>query len=678
MTVRQLLGGRYQFIKTLGSDLEGNTCLVADTFLPEHPKCVVKRLSLPSKTPKAMRFILVLLKKKAEALKHVGSHDQIPKILAYFEENNNFYLVEQFVPGRPLSDVLKPRQRFSEAVVRQLLREILKILLVVHSWGVIHRCIKPSNIIQRQLDGKLVLTGFGIFKEISQTGRAAPITDRIGSHGSATSGSSRRHTHALRKDTSIYIPPDLAKGQRHFSSDLYAVGMIGIQALTGLSQEELSQLRRAQIQSESAIPESLSWHTYTQVSPELRAILDRMISFSPERRYKAATEVLEDLDHTEVLPPPSDEATPAPEPSRINPPVQSSEATPESSTKSLRRGRGRAVSIAAIALLALIVGAFFTRMPQRLWALHALQQGHQLESIGDRETAIAQYTRSITSFPTADAYLQRGMAYYEADEWRLAQEDLTRAIELNDGSNQAFYHRGNVRFGLGDYQGALEDYTEAIRLNPKAIKAYVNRGSVRAELGDDHGAIDDYTAAIRHEPNLAAAYLNRCLSRSNLGQHQEAIADCTQAIRIEPNSLEAYQNRGLVRRRLGDTTGAIEDFNIAINLDPDDADPYYNRGLARLEVGDEVGAIADYSQAIELDPSHALAYYDRGMIYQAQENWEDAIADLEKSAKLCLDAGRMGCYDDAQYQLRQIQSPTQPPMRPLSSTRRNEPTSLDR
>jgi serine/threonine-protein kinase len=118
----------------------------------------------------------------------------------------------------------------------------------------------------------------------------------------------------------------------------------------------------------------------------------------------------------------------------------------------------------------------------------------------------------------------------------------------------------------------------------------------------------------------------------------------------------AYQNRGLVRRRIGDTRGAIEDFNIAIRLDPLDADPYYNRGLARYELGDRMGAIADYTEAIQRNPDHVFAYYDRAGIYAADNNLAAALDDFQQAAKLCLDAGRTRCYEDAQYQIRQLQA----------------------
>jgi tetratricopeptide (TPR) repeat protein len=617
--VSQLLGGRYQFIKILGSDELEQTYLVGDTQFPGHPKRVAKHLQLPDKNPRTLKFVLILLKKKAEVLQKVGKHDQIPRILDFFEENNNFYIVEEFVLGHPLSDEILPKQALPELWVVQLLREVMEILVVVHRWGFIHRRIKPSNLLRRHSDSRLVLTGFGIFKEISaEVMRSPEYASQFGTNGA-----------------SAYIPTEQTQGQLQFNSDIYAVGMIGIQAITGLTAAELIKLQDAGRFSNGGI-----WKGRTRISPELAAILDKMVHPDSNHRYQDATEVLDDLSRLSG----GEEAIPAP-PARPQPlklpPLQSR-----------RLFIPAGIALGVVSLLAI---ALYSRFPQTVVSDYLLNRGLKQEEQGNDQQAIAHYTQAIRTNPSAEAYFNRGVAHYRLRNPQAALEDLTQAIQLNPSQPEAHYSRGNVRYELGDRQGALADYTEAIRLDPQSARAHANRGSVRADQGDDRGAIEDYTQAIQIDPNLAAAYLNRCLSRSNLEQHREAIDDCTQAISLQPNSVEAYQNRGLVRRRLGDITGAIEDFNIAIRLDPDDADPYYNRGLARSEYGDETGAIADFSEAIERNSEHPFAYYDRALSRLDAGDKEGAIADFRQSAKLCLDSGRTGCYQDAQYQLDQLQ-----------------------
>lgn len=628
----KLLNGRYQFIKILGTDGWEQTYLVGDTQVPGHPRCVVRRLQVPVRHPRTLKFVLILLKKKAESLQKVGKHDQVPQILAAFEEENNFYLVEEFVPGRSLQEELQSGEPLPEAKVVLLLWQVLEILEVVHGWGVIHRCIKPSNLIRRAADDKLVLTGFGIFREISAELARSP-------HPSVAPNP--------QVNGAVYKPAEQRQGQLHPNADLYAVGMIGIQALTGLPSEELVKL---QLSPESNHPdhrmiESLSWRTYAKVSPELANILDRMVHPDSEQRYPSATTVLDALrrmSENHPLEP-------------LTPPPPTVLLRGKLALASVLRSRTQAhrwLPGAIALLLGLgLIGILVSRLPQTLMARYWLQQGTDYEAQGSNRQAIERYTQAIQSRPSSDAYFNRGIAQYQTGDLQAALADLTEAIQLDSARAEAYYQRGNVRFELGDRQGAVADYTEAIALDPRDPAAYVNRGNVRADLGDSQGAVNDYGEALQLNPNLTAAYLNRCLSQSNLDRHQAAIADCNQAISLQPDSVLAYQNRGLVRRRLGDINGAISDFNIAIRLNPEDADPYYNRGLARVDVGDLAGAIADFSRAIELNPAHPFAYYDRGLARVEIGAESEAIADLEQSAKLCLDTGRMGCYEDAQYHL---------------------------
>jgi tetratricopeptide (TPR) repeat protein len=178
-------------------------------------------------------------------------------------------------------------------------------------------------------------------------------------------------------------------------------------------------------------------------------------------------------------------------------------------------------------------------------------------------------------------------------------------------------------------------------------------------MGDEAGAIDDYTAAISLDSNpetKADAYLNRCLSRSNLEDYAAALSDCDDAVNLRPNNSLAYENRGLVKRRLNDFQGAIQDFSIAIQINSSAPEPYYNRGLTRQDLGDFAGALDDFNQTIQLNPKHPLALYDRGLLYAEMGEPDRAIADLETVASACLDVSRLGCFDDAQYQLEKLRA----------------------
>ncbi len=213
----KLLAGRYQITKVLGSGGFSETYVAQDTQRPGFPDCVVKKLQVKTDNPKTIDLARRLFRTEAETLENLGRHDQIPQLMAFFEEADDFYLIQEFVPGRSLSDEFRLRQAFPVFYVLWLLKDILNVLEFVHSQGVIHRDLKPSNIIRRQSDNRLVLIDFGIAKRISTQIADADCQTKF----------------TVAVGTPGYMPSEQSAGRPHFNSDLYALGVMAIEALTG-------------------------------------------------------------------------------------------------------------------------------------------------------------------------------------------------------------------------------------------------------------------------------------------------------------------------------------------------------------------------------------------------------------------------------------------------------------
>ena len=159
-----LLRDRYHLVKGLGKGGFGATFLAADISLPGNPLCVIKQLRPNTDNPNFLSMARELFEREARTLGKIGNHPQIPRLLDYFEDRQQFYLVQEFVKGNNLQQEIRKNGVLDEEEVKQVLKEILTILKDIHNQKVIHRDIKPANIIRREIDGKLVLIDFGVVK----------------------------------------------------------------------------------------------------------------------------------------------------------------------------------------------------------------------------------------------------------------------------------------------------------------------------------------------------------------------------------------------------------------------------------------------------------------------------------------------------------------------------------
>ncbi|WP_392479303.1 tetratricopeptide repeat protein [Nostoc sp. C110] len=667
-----LLDGRYRILKVLNDGEKAKTYLVEDASLAES-QFVVKQLRSLSANSQALTILPRLFASKAETLEKLGQeHNQIQKLIAYFEENEEFYIVQEFIPGNPFTDEIIQGQTLREDQIIYLLSEILEILVIVHSLGVIHRNIKPANIIRRESDKKLVLVDFSNFNEA--------ITNNA--------------------ENLEYMPREQVNGNVKYNSDIYALGMVAIAAILGLPANEISNLQN---QKNRLTGEILWYNKNIKISKKLVKIINKMVRLDYRKRYQYATEVLDDLKK-----------------------LTNVEVPQKQSAKKLL------IVLAGIAgLIILGVGVRFLNSPKPISnaqkelyqegldkydagnyegavkdfnhvieldpknALAYNKRGDAYYRLGDYEQAQADSSQAILLNPQdGNAYFDRGFAFSELGKYKEAIADYTQAIKLNSDDAYAYYGRGLTRVQLKDNKGAIGDFSKAIALKPQYTEAYLQRGIIRRRLRLKQGAIEDFDTVIKINPSDAKAYYQRALTQSINKQKYAALKDYTDAININPKYIEAYLNRGDVfsdlgnkveatedyntilqidpkfiaayihrgihRFSFGDYKGAIEDYSEALKLDPNNIAAYNNRGNAYLELGNKKAANQDYSQAIAINANNALAYYNRGVIRTKQKNKQGAIADFKKAAKLFQQQGEKDSYQDAQKEIAILQNNSAP------------------
>ena len=267
-----LLHGRYHLLKGLGKGGFGATFLAADLALPGTPLCVIKQLRPNTENPNFLSMARELFEREARTLGRIGNHPQIPRLLDYFEDRQQFYLIQEFVKGNNLQQEVKKQGVLNEAKARQVLKEILIILRDIHVQKVIHRDIKPANIIRREIDDKLVLIDFGVVKtQIDSIGAASPESALT----------------AFAVGTPGFAPPEQLAMRPVYASDVYALGVTCMYLMSGKSPKNMDC---------DPITGDIDWFKYIKVSDSFAEILSKMLEVAVKNRYKTANEALQALD----------------------------------------------------------------------------------------------------------------------------------------------------------------------------------------------------------------------------------------------------------------------------------------------------------------------------------------------------------------------------------------------
>ncbi|MGB8691748.1 MAG: bifunctional serine/threonine-protein kinase/formylglycine-generating enzyme family protein [Microcoleus sp.] len=299
----------------------GDTYLAKDLDLPKNPHCVVKHLQPKNNT---LAFARRLFDIEAQVLYNLGNQcPQIPTLFAHIEENGEFYLVQEFIDGHDLTKEIIFGKKLSESYVISLLQSILEVLTVAHEYqpnAVIYRDIKPPNLMRRRKDGKIVLIDFGAVRQINQL--------IVNVNGDVTT--------TIAIGTPGYMPSEQAGGRPKLCSDVYAVGMIGIQALTGIPPQLL--------QEDSRTGEVIWRQLVPRVDSRFADVLEKMVRDHFSQRYQNAGEALQAL--LSLSPP-----QPPPPPQPPQPPVPPTIISPNTTRRGFLQLAGFAGGGFALAVL---------------------------------------------------------------------------------------------------------------------------------------------------------------------------------------------------------------------------------------------------------------------------------------------------------------------------------------
>ncbi len=350
-----ILDGRYVIEKPLAKGGFGITYLARDRRTPAMKKCVVKQLVLHGFDAEQTRLAKELFHREGTVLEELGTHPQIPELLAFFELDVDgesfFYLVQEYIDGLTLETLIKDFGPLPPNDVIDILQNLLPVLQFIHDRNAIHRDIKPANIMVHRHTQVYYLLDFGAVKQV----KSITALPNSRSTGIFTPG--------------YAAPEQLKSGAIYPATDIYGLGATCIFLLTGKDPEDLDIA-------------NYNWRNYApKVPDQLARIIDKMTAYRLKDRYQSAQAVLADLS-TLAPPVPQVPQAEAPDLEVSFTPAQSVEVeirkpTPTKATWSTNLAR----SVNQIPLQSYILSGFSFGVQLGVWGALAVGKGFGLMGV---------------------------------------------------------------------------------------------------------------------------------------------------------------------------------------------------------------------------------------------------------------------------------------------------------
>lgn len=596
----KLLDGRYRVIKILGRGSFGITYLAEDVW-SDNMRCAIKKLDIQQAD---LATAQKLFQREVKILKLQQNH-QIPKFMNYFEEGGSYYLVEEYIHGTPLNELINSPWQRQEVI--QFLQQVLVVLNTLHQQNIIHRDIKPSNIIKREYDNQFVLIDFGAVKQLDPNFQSPeqPTQTKI--------------------ITPEYAPLEQWAGKPSFNSDIYALGITAAQFLTGSHPSEFKRDDKDRLVLTEAI------------APDdpLAAILVKMVHTHPERRYQSVTEVLQDLQKISA-------ANSSVKVARTVG-IKSGEKQPKFKQEKIYPY----IVVGLTAFSTAIVGVEFFIHPF-IRPLYYLYQGNSLLDRRQPEAALEQFENITESLKpnSANAWKGRGDALFSIGRYQAALASYEMANSYQPNDPKILVNKGKVLYKLGGdaYKQALDIYTKVLKINPNNVEAWSGKGLVHLGLNQSQQASESFEKVKQLRPNDPSIWQQIGLAIEQLkgGQaarpyFEEALSSYDDILTRKPKDIISWTDRGSVLLKLNRPQEALASYQKAIDIDFNFYEALMGKGNTLVLLGENnyLDALIAYNQASKIRPKDYQVWYNRGMLLsQHLKRQGEAIESFDKAIQL--------------------------------------------
>ncbi len=596
--------GRYRILRPLGRGAMGLVFLAEDPSL--NRQVAIKMLDILADSEGDRDFLRNRLLRDAKAAA-ILSHPNIVSVFDIVEEGNSVYVVMEYIEGESLASYLDSTPVPDPAFTLRLLQQVASGLDYTHTRGVIHRDIKPGNIMIGT-GGVVKILDFGIarmsdVRTSTPTGmvmgtvdymapeqiKAALIDGRADQFSLAAvayrmiSGSTLfgRHTLATltyklvnespppvcEKNASIPLAVDhvLSTALAKLPADRYPTCIAFVEAL-GQAFSGASVLPSPTATLPATPPGGSSTPgKRSKVAAALAGVVllagggavalwkSSSKPATPPAQQNPAPPAIENAPAAVAV----DTEKPAEEPQRppVKPPVKPSVKPPELPTAkvSVPDASVHTPPAAKQESAAVVTPPVAVKTPE------------PPEPVMNTPDALP--TPLPSSSPAAkETYMHKGMDAMKARDYPEAIRDFSKAVELHPNLIQAYLSRGSAYQDSKQYAQAMQDYSNAIRLGSHDAHAYANRAVCEVRMHDDNLAFTDFNRALELESEFPAALNGRGGILFRRRKYKLAIDDFSAAIRINPKFVQAYQNRANARKATGDLAGAADDYAVIQRL----------------------------------------------------------------------------------------------------------------
>jgi eukaryotic-like serine/threonine-protein kinase len=647
LKIKQLVGGRYSITSYLGGNEGIETYLAKNLRRQYQSPCLVKQIELfqgddHHKIQLERRFA-----EELAALERLGHHEQIPQLWDHFEENDEFYFVHEYIQGKSLAQKIAQKDLTVPQII-QILDSTLSALQFIHQNRLIHRNIKPSNLIVRELDQQVIVTDFGILHDIKTRPNLAI-----------------EHSNSDRQN---YCPPEQAAGRPTVSSDLYALGMTMIEALTGTKPMTFTREQTGK----------LFWEQNLALDRRLIRIIDKMVQLDLGQRYPSAERVLSDLrkisnygnwQYQQTKTQLQDSKTT----NRQNNRLSIRPSIPSNNHQKIFLSKFRLPLLIGLLGIGCLLGSIEFAFPL-VRPFYYWYQGERLLP-KQPQTALAVFTKAINLKPHWRVWLGKGDALTIMERYPQALAAYQESTKLNPTNITGWQKQGDVLFRLDNFTKAIAAYNQALEIDPAAAEVYNHKGQALFQLQQYEAALVMQDAALGREQLNPQFIGDRAQTLLKLGQYDEALRLFNQVQSIAPESFKLWQDKFFVLQALnrpqeaekvrrevnnnyikslqqqpqdvstwiaqGDFLAATQMYGKAVNaynqgieLMPDNYAAWLGKGKALAQQGKAQEALAALERTLQIYPQSYRAWQDKGIVYQKQNNLTEAIASYNRAIEL--------------------------------------------